>query len=172
MDALSSNALPQYLAVSGFLDSLVDLPVCRALRFCITFIVILLAPAETKLDLAAAVLVEIYRKRDKCKTLLRLESSVQLAYLFAVHQKSAHSERINIVSVALLIRRNMHACDYELTLAGDLGKALLDTDSAPADRFDLSTCEYDACLVSFLDEIIVEGFLVIRDHFSAFFCHC
>ncbi len=154
-------------AVSRSLDRLVHTPLRGLFGLRLALVVILFAPAESELYLAPAVFIEIDRKRDQSETLLRLESAVELEDLFFVHQKSAHSERVDIVPVALLIRRDVHACDDQLAFAGDLGIALLDTDAASADRLDLSTCENDARLIAFLDEVVVEGFLVISNYFPA-----
>ena len=65
----------------------------------------------------------------------------------------------------------MHAGDDELALACDLGVALFDADRALADRFDLGAGQNDARFKTFLDEKIVERFLVIRNYFTCVFCH-
>ena len=154
------------LAVSRCLDRFVDLAVCIALCLSLALVVILLTSAQAELDFASAVLIEIYRQRDQRQALLGLNCSVQFVDFLSVHQKSAHSKRINIVSVALLIRRYVHARHDQFALACDLGIALLDADAALADRFDLGARQHDACLVTLLDEIVMEGFLVIRYYFS------
>ena len=159
------------LPVAGCFDRFVNLAVGVALCLSFTLVVILFTAAQTELDLASAVLIEIDRERYEGQALLGLYCAIELVDLFFVHQKSADAERVNIVPVALLVRRNMHTRHHKFTFAGDLGIALLDTDAALAYRLDLSTGEHDAGLEAILDKVVVVCFLVIRDYFFALFCH-
>ena len=160
---------PLYLSVAGGLDGFVHLALGVAPGFAFAFVVILLAPAEPELYLAPPVLIEIDGKGDERQTLLGLDSTIELADLLFVHQKSAHSERVYIVTVTLLIRRYVHSGHHELTFVGDFGITLFDTDAALTDRLDLGTCEDYTGLIPFFDEIVVECFLVICDYFFALF---
>ncbi len=160
---------PLYLSVPGGFDGFVHLALGSAPGFAFAFVVILLAPAEPEFYLAPPVLIEIDGKGDERQTLLGLDGPVELADLLFVHQKSAHSERIYIVAVALLIRRYMHSGHHELTFAGDLGITLFDTDAALTDRLDLGTGEDYTGFISLFDEIVVECLLVIRDYFFTLF---
>ena len=134
----------------------------------LTLVVILLTSAQSELHFASAVLIEIDRQRYQGQALLRFDGAVELVYLLLMHQKSARSQRVDIVPVALLVRRYMHACHDEFALARYLGITLLDAHTALADGLDLSPCEHDARLITLLDEIVVKGLLVIRYYLSSF----
>ena len=119
-------------SVARCLDCFVYLAFCRSFGLTFTLVIVLLAAAEAELDLAPSVLIKVDRERYEGQSLLGLNCSVKLIDLFAVHQKSTHSERVDVVAVALLIRRNVHSRNNEFTLAGDLGIALrMDLISVP-----------------------------------------
>ena len=88
-----------------------------------------------------------------------------------MEQKPSGPERVDIESVALLVRSDVHSGHDKLALAGYLSIALLDADTAFPDRLDLCSGKYDTSLITLFDKIVMKSLLVIRDDFAAAFTH-
>ena len=153
-------------SISGRFDGFVHFALGIALRLGFALVIVLLTTCKPELNLTPSVFIKINRQRYQGQTLLRFDNAVQFVYLFFMHQKSADSERIDIVAVSLLVGSYMHAGQYELTFARDLGVALFYAAGSIADRFDLSSGQYYTCLKTVLDDVIVERFLIIRDYLA------
>ena len=150
-------------SISGRLDGFVHFAPSIALSLGFALVIVLFAPCQPELDFAPAVFIKINRQRYQGQSLLCFDNAVQFVYLFFMHQKSADPERVYVIAVSLLVWSDMHACQNELTFAGDLGITFLDAAGTFPDRFYFSTGQDYSRLKTVLDDVIVERFLIIRD---------
>ena len=75
---------------------------------------------------------------------------------------------ITIEDIALFIRRNVHATHENLTVL-ERTVGILEIDLSQTDGLYLGACKLNACLVFFLDKVVMPCFFVRSDLLCAFF---
>src|SRR5690606_10221957 len=148
-------------SATGFSHRAVDLTLRVTLRRGLTLVVELLAPRHADIDLCPAVL-QAHAQRDKRHPLL-LRRPNQVVDLTTMREELARPIRIMVRPATVRIRRNM-AADQPQFAVIDAHISLGDGDLAIPNRLDLCSCQHDAGLELFLDEVIVKRAPVLCHH--------
>ena len=144
-------------------NSALNVALCGSFCHVLALVIELFALAQTDLHFNSAVLkVEAYGNQGIAGLLYDPVKAVDLLF---VHKQLPYAHRIAVEDIALLIRGNMHSVYKDLALY-DRAPAVLEVDSALTDRFYLGAEQLDACLIAFLNKIIVVRLFVLRDRFQ------
>ena len=85
-----------------------------------------------------------------------------------MHEQLSHAKRVLVEDIALFVRRNVHAAHKDLAvLKGAV--AVLQVDVSLTDGLYLGACKLNACLVFFLDKVVMPCFFVRSNLLCAFF---
>ena len=91
---------------------------------------------------------------------------MELHDLLFVHQQSSLAKGIAIEDVAVLVRRDVHTDDEQLTVL-NVDIRVLQIHVARANAFDLGAEKLDARFIPFVHEIIVISLFVLGNYFVA-----
>ena len=133
--------------------------------FChvLALVVELFALAQADLHFNSAVLkVQAYRNQRITRL---LDNSVKAVDFLFVHEQFSYAHWVAVEDIALLIRGDMHTV-YENFALDNRTPAVLEVDPALTDGFYLGAEQLDACLLAFLNKIIVMRLFVLRDCFQ------
>lgn len=132
-----------------------------------TLVVVLLAPAESQLDLYPFICIEVDLERHQRQSNLS-GLIAQIAYLLLMKKELAHSVRFKIGSIAMTIRLDMQAMYPSLTFS-DQGKGVSELTSTFTQGAHLGTRKHNARLKGLKDLIVVESALILSDN-AYFLC--
>src|SRR6516162_6240849 len=138
------------------------LPLPAALLLGLALVVQLLAAGERKLELGAALLIEIEPERHERHS-LALDRAHELVDLAAVKQELAHALGRMVEAAALQVFRDIGVDKPDLA-AARIGVGFCDRRLAAAQRFNLRAGEREAGLERLTDLIVEARLAIVGDH--------
>src|SRR5215475_1541997 len=156
----AAEQAPERLSLGPQQPPALALPAALLLGF--AFVVQLLAAGERKLQLGAALLVEIELERHERHS-LALDRAHELVDLTAVKEELAHALGRMVEAAALQVFRDI-GVDQPNLAAARIGVGLRDRRLAAAQRFNLRAGEREAGLEGLADLVVEARLAIVGDH--------
>src|SRR5262245_13250789 len=161
MDPASSPGMTRYRRLSLGPQQPSALPLPAALLLGLALVVQLLASGERKLELGAALLVEIEPERHERHS-LALDRAHELVDLPAVQEKLAHALGRMVEGAALQVFRDIGVDEPDLA-AARIGIGFCDGRLAAAQRFNLRAGEREPGLEGLADLVVEARLAIVGD---------
>ena len=140
-------------------NSALNVALCGSFCHVLALVVELFALAQADLHFNFAVLkVEAYGNQRIAGLLYDPVKAVD--FLF-VHKQLPYAHRVAVEDIAVLIRRDVHSVDEDLSV-NYRAPAVLQVHSAQPYRLDLGAAELNPCLIAFIYKIIMMRLFVLR----------